>query len=82
MSGNLDDNKLPRNVEFTQTEITNMQKTTMLIQQNFMRQHVEITAVSTSDLTDMLRQEKQMYANLGIQFAVNALGAMEKVKKQ
>jgi len=82
MSENLDDNKPPINVEFTPVELAEMQKTTQLIQSNFQRQHVEITAPSNSDLTDMIRQEKQMYANLGILYAVNALRAMEKVKKQ
>jgi len=82
MSGNFEDDKLPANVEFSPIEITNMQKTTLLIQKNFLRQHVEITAISTSDLTDMIRQEKQMYGNLGIQYAVGALAALEKVKKK
>lgn len=82
MSENFDGNKPPVNVEFTQTEQANNQKTTMMLQQNFMRQHAEITALTTSDLTDMIRQEKQMYANLGIAFAVNAIAAMEKVRKK
>ena len=82
MSENLDGGKIPTNVEFTPTEITNMQKTSQLVQQNFLRQHVEITAPSNSDLTDMIRQEKQMYANMAIQYTVSALAAMEKVKKQ
>jgi len=82
MSGNLDDNKPPVNVEFTQQEQSNNQKTIMMLQQNFLRQHVEITAPSNSDLTDMVRQEKQMYSNLGIAYAVNAIAAMEKAKKQ
>lgn len=80
MSGNLDDNQPPINVEFTQTEKNEMQKTTVMIQQNFLRQHVEITAASNSDLTDMIRQEKQMYSNMGISYAVNAIRAMEKAK--
>lgn len=81
MSANLDGNKPPINVEFTQAELVEMQKTTVMIQQNFLRQHAEITAPSNSDLTDMIRQEKQMYSNLGISYAVNALRAMEKMKK-
>lgn len=81
MSTNFDDNKPPINVEFTQNEKAEMQKTTVLIQQNFLRQHVEITSPSNSDLTDMIRQEKQMYSNMGIAYAVNALRAMEKAKK-
>lgn len=82
MSGNFDDDKPLTRVEFTQTELANMQKTSTMLQKNFMKQHVEITAMSTSDLTDMVRQEKQVYAILGIQYAVNALASMEKVKTQ
>jgi len=81
MSENLDGNKPPVNVEFTQTEKAEIQKTTVMLQQNFLRQHVEITAQSNSDLTDMIRQEKQMYGNMGISYAVNAMRAMEKMKK-
>lgn len=81
MSGNLDDSKPPINVEFTEREKIEMQKTTVMIQQNFLRNHVKITAPSNSDLTDMIRQEKQMYSNMGIAYAVNALRAMEKAKK-
>jgi len=81
MSG-LDGAKPPVQVEFTLAEQTEMQKTTIMIQQNFMRQHQEITAPSNSDLTDMIRQEKQMYSNLGIAYAVNALAAVEKLKKK
>ena len=82
MSGNLDDNKPPINVEFTPTEQAEIQKTTQMLQRNFQKQHVEITAPSNSDLTDMIRQEKQMYANLGIFYTVNAIRAMEKVKSK
>ena len=81
MSGNLDDNKPPVNVEFTQVEKAEIQKTVGMIQQNFLRQHQEITASSNRDLTDMIRQEKQVYSNLAILYAVNALRAIEKVKK-
>lgn len=78
MSGNFDGN----NVVFTHAELAEMQKTGVLIQQNFMRQHPEITASANNDLTVMIRQEKQMYANLAIQYTINAIAAMEKAKKK
>jgi len=82
MSGNFDDNKPIPIVEFTQAEQTEMQKVTVLIQQNFIKQHQEIIAPSNSDLTTMIRQEKQMYSNLGIAYAVGAIASMEKLKKK
>ncbi|KKN76262.1 hypothetical protein LCGC14_0372880 [marine sediment metagenome] len=78
----LDDNKPPLRVEFTKTEQTEMQRTCIMIQQTFLRAHQEIIAPSNSDLTTMIRQEKQMYANLGIAFAVDTLAAIEKAKKK
>lgn len=82
MSGNFDDNKPIPIVEFTRTEQVEMQKITVLIQQNFSKQHQEIMAISNSDLTTMIRQEKQMYSNLAIAYAVGALASMEKLKKK
>lgn len=82
MSGNLDGTSPPISVEFTKVEQAEMQKTCVMIQQHFLRLHQEIIAPSNSDLTTMVRQEKQMYANLGIVFAVNTLAAIEKAKKK
>jgi len=65
-------------VIFTPLEQAENQKTCLLIQQNFMRQHQEITAAASSDLASMIRQEKQMYANLAIAYSVNAIAAMNK----
>lgn len=67
---------------FTQVELQEQQKTSIIIQQDFQRHHVEITAPSNSDMATMIRQEKQMYANMGIAFAVAAMMAMEKRKKK
>lgn len=69
-------------VTFSQAEMQENQKTCLMIQQNFLRQHPEITAPSGSDMATMIRQEKQMYANLAIAYAVNAIAAMNKGKKK
>jgi len=74
------DDKPETPVVFTQQEQAENQKTCVLIQQNFLRQHQEITAPAASDMASMIRQEKQMYASLAIVYAVNAIAAMNKKK--
>jgi len=77
---NFPDDKPDTPIIFTVTEQAQNQKTCVMIQQNFLRQHQEITAAASSDLASMIRQEKQMYANLAIAYAVNAIAAMNKKK--
>ena len=69
-------------ITFTPTEAAENQKLCVMIQQNFLREHQEITAASMSDMATMIRQEKQMYASLAIAYAVNAIAALEKRKKK
>ena len=61
--------------------VTN-QKMTQQIQRLFLLNHVEITSPANSDRASEMRDEKMMYANLGIAFAVQAIAANEKRKKQ
>jgi len=77
-----DPNKPQTPVIFTEMEMVENNKHTQIIQKAFLQQHVEITSPANSDLAGMIRDEKMMYANLGIAFAVNALAANEKRKKQ
>jgi len=77
-----DPNKPQTPVIFTEMEMIENNKNTQIIQKAFLLQHVEITSPANSDLAGMIRDEKMMYANLGIAFAVNALAANEKRKKQ
>jgi len=56
-------------------------KLVAVTQQNFMGTHPEITQKSGNDLTTMMREEKQMYARLGILFGVMAMATQEKLKK-
>jgi len=68
-------------VQFTQAEAEQNNKLAVQIKQQFMRNHIEITAKGTTDITNMIRDEKALYANLGIDFAVNFVAAVEKKKK-
>ena len=77
-----DPNKPQTPVVFTEMEMVENNKNTQIIQKLFLQQHVEITSPANSDLASMIRDEKMMYANIGIAFAVNALAANEKRKKQ
>jgi len=77
-----DPNKPVTPVVFTEMEMIENNKNTQIIQKAFLIQHVEITSPANSDLAGMIRDEKMMYANLGIAFAVNAIAANEKRKKQ
>jgi len=77
-----DSNKPDTPVIFTEMENIANQKMTQQIQKLFLLNHVEITSPANSDLAGMIRDEKMMYANLGIQFAVQAIAANEKRKKQ
>jgi len=77
-----DPNKPQTPVIFTELEMVENNKHAQNIQKAFLQQHVEITSPANSDLAGMIRDEKMMYANLGIAFAVTALAANEKRKKQ
>jgi len=65
-------------VVFTEMEKIEINKMIQGISQAFLLQHIEITSPAGSDLADMIRKEKQMYANLGVQFAVNSMFAQKK----
>jgi len=77
-----DDNKPITPVIFTELEQNENNKMIISIQQAFLKQHVEIASPANSDLTKLLREEKHMYANLGIQFAVQVMAANSKRKTQ
>ncbi len=77
-----DPNKPQTPVIFTEMENITNQKMTQQIQKLFLLNHVEITSPANSDLAGMIRDEKMMYANLGIAFTVQAIAAIEKRKKQ
>ena len=77
-----DPNKSQEPVIFTEMEQIGNNKTTQQLSQAFLQQHVEITAPAGSDLAQMIRQEKQMYASLAIQFAVNYFAAQKKRSEQ
>lgn len=77
-----DPNKPQTPVVFTEMEVVENNKNIQIIQKLFLLNHVEITSPANSDLAGMIRDEKMMYANLGIAFAVNAMSANEKRKKQ
>ena len=75
------DRKEDNIVQFTQAEVEQNGKMAVQIKNQFMRNHVEITAKGTTDITNMIRDEKALYANLGIDFAVSWIAALEKKKK-
>lgn len=77
-----DPNKPITPVIFTELEAIANQKMTQQIQQAFLKQHVEITSPANSDLAGMMRDEKMMYSNLAIAFAVVAIAANSKRKTQ
>ena len=77
-----DPNKPTTPVIFTEMEMVENNKNTQTIQKLFLQNHPEITSPANSDLAGMIRDEKMMYANLGIAFAVNAIAANEKRKIQ
>jgi len=77
----IDDKRPPDIVTFSQPELDQNQKTINQIFKMFCQNHPEIMAPGNSDLTKMIRDEKQMYANVAISFAVNFLAALEKKKK-
>ena len=76
-----DDDGLKDLVTFTQAEFEQNNKLAQKIQQMFLQAHVEIRSKGTTDLTNMIRDEKQLYANLGIEFAVITIAATEKKKR-
>ena len=72
-------NKTPETpVVFSKAEVESMDLTANKIQAAFLQAHVEITAPSNSDLTHMIRDEKQMYSSMGILFAVHCMEAEKK----
>jgi len=77
-----DSNKPQTPIIFTEMENIANQKMTQQIQKLFLQNHVEITSPANSDLAGMIRDEKMMYANLGIAFAVQAISANDKRKTQ
>jgi len=82
MSGTADPNKPVTPVVFTEMENIENQKMQANISKAFLQQHPEITSPANSDRASEMRDEKMMYANLGIAFAVQAIAAHEKRKKQ
>lgn len=81
MSANLDDNKPPVVVQFTKQEMEEINKLVTQTQQKFMATHPEIMAPDGNDLTIMIRNEKQMYARLGIMAGAIAFATTEKLKR-
>ena len=77
-----DPNKPQTPIIFTEMENIANQKMTQQIQKLFLQNHVEITSPANSDLAGMIRDEKMMYANLGIAFTVQAIAANDKRKIQ
>jgi len=65
------------------TELENVQNTKMLalVQKNFLQLHPEIVYPAKTDLTSMIREEKILYSNMAIQFAVQFIAAHTKSKK-
>lgn len=74
----IDDGKPQTPIIFTEMEAIANQKMQAIIQKAFLQQHVEITSPANSDLAGMIRDEKMMYANLGIAFAVQFVAAKRK----
>ncbi len=69
-------------VVFTEMELIANQKMIVQIQKAFLQQHVEITSPANSDIAGMMRDEKMMYSNLAIAFAVQAIAVDAKRKAQ
>jgi len=70
--------KVEPTINFTPAELAEQNKTSGIIQQNFLRNHIEITANSNSPLAALLREEKIMYSNMAIAYCVTAMAAMAK----
>lgn len=66
--------------DFDAREMADNNKTVISIQQQFQYAHPELNARSNTDLTNMLRDEKVLYANLAIDYAVRMIRAIEKRK--
>ena len=71
-------NKPDEIIRFTEMETVENNKVITSLQQKFLQNHVEVTAGSTSDLTRMIREEKQLYANLAIAYVVQYYAAQKK----
>ena len=74
------DSKPATPVIFTEMEMIENNKMSQLIQKLFLQSHPEITSPANSDLAGMIRDEKMMYSNLAILFAVQAIAAHKKKK--
>jgi hypothetical protein len=68
-------------VVFTAQENAEIQKLEAQIQNTFAMNHPEIISKASSDLTQLLRDEKHMYANLAIGYTVRMMCAMKKKKE-
>lgn len=68
----------PNTIIFTEQESLQHHKEIVMIQQNFLQQHPEIAIKGNGELTNLLRDEKCLYANMAISYAVTAIKAMEK----
>lgn len=73
-----DQNKPQTPVVFTEMERVENNKKTSMITQGFLMKHVEITARANSDLENMIRDGKQMYCSMAIQFATEWHAAEKK----
>jgi len=73
-----DEKKPEPPITFTEMEQLDIQKMNNQIQTNFLKNHPEITSPANSDLAQMIRDEKTMYANMAILFACNFHAAMKK----
>jgi hypothetical protein len=67
-------------VVFTEMEIMANNKITTEIQKAFYQQHQEIASPSNSDLENMMRQGKQVYVNMAINYTVQLMAANAKRK--
>lgn len=68
-------------IVFTDAERQQNEKTTQLVIQAFSQNHPEILASARGDLANMIREEKQVYSNLAIKFAVEYVSALNKKNK-
>ncbi len=72
----------PDTVIFSKQELESLNKEVLLIQQNFLKQHIELTSKGNYDITNLFRDEKIMVSNQAILYSVMVQKAMEKKKSQ
>ena len=66
-------------IEFSPAETAENTKTMQLIIKNFTQNHPELSTIGNIDsMTRMMREEKTMFANLAIKYAVEYMAAMKK----